>query len=208
LLTVVDTPTCTDPGCGAAAASACGYLDRFGRTCPSAWCETHQVLVGTRAYCRRHAPVIAALLKVPQDQRVYPELANRAPSLVQWMGEEMHQAFVDMLAHYQQFYPDSVSRATELEFALTGMPRMRGWERGWTLGDHTGPRLSIYLRVEEENDSVLLMRVNGKNVLREVPPWILEREAPSPAHDEYRRAVFRHQVITAAASAAAELIRP
>lgn len=166
------------------------------------------MLVEARGYCRRHAPVVAALQRLPPDDRVYPDLSNRAPSLVQWMAHEMDQGFRDILAHYHRYYPDTVARATDLESSLSGQPRTRGWERGWTLGDHTGPRLSIYLRVEESNDSVLIMRVNGRELVREVPPWILERNAPSPEHDEYRRALFRHQVLTAATNGAAELIRP
>jgi hypothetical protein len=54
-----DALYCSEPGCAAADALPCSYVDRRQRACPTAWCHGHRQIAFNTSYCRRHAGIIA-----------------------------------------------------------------------------------------------------------------------------------------------------
>src|SRR5438105_7619744 len=81
---------CTERGCTAVTGLECEYVDRRSRRCRTAWCPVHRLVVRDRVYCRRHAGVVEAVpTGVLDAQTPLPDLDNRAPSLVNWVTNEV-----------------------------------------------------------------------------------------------------------------------
>jgi hypothetical protein len=79
---------------------------------------------------------------------------------------------------------------------MSGLPRVRGWEHKWRLYDNSGPLATLAVRVDEDTDSVVQVRVDGSVVKSAVPPWISDREAASPEADAARREEFDIELLT------------
>lgn len=187
---------CSHPGCSSPVGVRCEYVDRRSKDCRTSWCPSHQYIVGDRVFCRRHAGIMVAILDLPEDEREFPDLENRAPSLVEFMARRLHAGAVQLLQAIGAEHPGASIAADGLHATMSGAPRARGWEHKWRLFDNTGPLATLAVRVDEEADSVVQVRVDGSVVKSAVPPWITERVAPSPEADVARRDAFDIELLT------------
>lgn len=193
---------CSERECANHNAEACGYVDRRQRTCGTAWCPDHQSIVGGVVYCRRHAGVIRALSG--QSQAVMPDLENRAPSLVNWVGRDVEQVIQDIVTGYRAELGTDQLIADPVHLVFLGPERARVWERSWKLVDHTGWSLRVALEVDELRDTEVAVRVGRNVVARMTPPWIVARmrgEVLAPEVDAAHRADFYRGIAAAVASA-------
>lgn len=198
------TLPCSHTSCSATTGAACAYVDRRSRPCPTAWCPDHRATVEGRTYCRRHAGIVAALAG---DARVpLPDLENRAPSLVEWVGRDLDAAVQDALAR-RHSRERLVVEPVRLVFL--GPERLRVWERTWKLCAHTGFAAKVAIQVEEDHDTDVVVKVGPTAVARLTPPWIEHRrrgEIPTPEDDAARRGAFyRDLAETVAQSLAAQV---
>jgi hypothetical protein len=140
---------------------------------------------------------MAALLTLPEDDRELPDLDNRAPSLLEYEARQLHQAAVQMLqARGAQSLGSSIA-VDALHLTLAGTPRLRGWEHRWRLFDHTGPLATVGLRVDEDTDSIVQVKVDGGVVHTAEPPWINARVTASEEDDAAMRQAFHQGLINA-----------
>jgi hypothetical protein len=154
-------------------------------------------VVGDAVYCRRHASVIAALLALPEDDREVPDLDNRAPSLLEYMARRLHSAAVQMLQARGAGSPGSSIMVDAMHMHLAGTPRLRGWEHRWRLLDHTGPLATVGIRIDEETDHLVQVKVDGAVVHSAEPPWIAARAAGSDADDAVHRQAYDQELVNA-----------
>ncbi len=147
--------------------------------------------VGSRRYCRRHAGTITALGSKANNPRALPDVGHRGASLVRWVYRDLDGALGRLL--------DSVSRPNErvLRDTEVGVGRAqdgsRHWEMSWKLASPTGIRMRIAIRVDEADDSVVVVRVGDKVLATGTPPWIEARRlgrAVSEEEDHEQRRVF------------------
>jgi hypothetical protein len=188
---------CSEVPCDSQYGAPCEYVDRWAKECPTAWCPEHQYVVGEAVYCRRHAGVMAALLTLPEEDRECPDLDNRAPSLLEHVARRLHQGAVQMLQARGAEYPGSSIVVDALHMAMAGTPRVRGWEHRWRLLDHTGPLATVGIRVDEDTDSLVQVKVDGGVVHTAEPPWIAARTAGSEREDAARRQAYEQELINA-----------
>jgi hypothetical protein len=180
---------CGELGCEAEPVEACAYVDSRGTACRTHWCAEHGVEVGTHQYCRRHAGTMVALGSKANNPRALPDVGHRGASLVRWVYRDLDAALSPLL--------DSVSRPNEhvLRDTEVGVGRLpdstRFWEMAWKLASPAGIRMRISLRVEETDDSVLLVRLGDDVVASGTPPWIetrrLGRKVTEEEDQEQRR---------------------
>ena len=199
---VEGTLPCSERDCANHNAEACGYVDRRSRTCGTAWCPDHQSIVGGVVYCRRHAGVVRALSG--QSQAVMPDLENRAPSLVNWVGRDVEQVIRDLVSGYGDRLHTDRLIADPVHLVYLGPERARVWERSWKLVDHTGWSLRVALEVDEVRDTEVAVRVGRNVVARMTPPWIEARqrgETLSAEDDAGNRAEFYRGIATQVSSA-------
>ena len=194
-LTFAGSEQCAEAGCPSQEGFRCQYRDRRGATCTTALCPTHQVPVGGGVFCRRHAGVVRALLSVPEEERDYPELDNRAPSLCEWVSLSIHASVLHVLMAMAAQRPGSSVVSDGLHLVMTGTPRVRGWEHKWRLFDQTGPLQTAGIHIDEPTDTLVQVRVNGKVVYGAVPPWVGASDAASPEEDARRRVEFHQTLI-------------
>src|ERR1700716_569514 len=187
---------CSERSCTSAHGARCEYVDRRGKDCRTSWCPSHQYIVEERVYCRRHAGIMVAILDLPDYEREFPDIENRAPSLVEFMARRLHAGVVQLLQAIGAEHPGASIAADGLHATMSGAPRVRGWEHKWRLFDNTGPLATLAVRVDEEADSIVQVRVDGSVVKTAVPPWITERVAPSPEADVARRDAFDVELLT------------
>lgn len=187
---------CTEAGCYNVTGRACVYVDRRGRSCPSAWCPQHRGVVNGLVYCRRHAGVIRAL---PDGAAgALPDLDNRSPSLVAWVAHDVDAevtALVTACAKPGQTVKNEPPRQT---YVWHGQERVRSWESAWKLFDHVGIHLWVSLDVEEDHEDEICIRVGGAVVARLTPPWIAARtegRTLSPSEDAVARREFTEAVV-------------
>jgi hypothetical protein len=193
------TAPCDELGCTSSFGVRCEYVDRRGKECATSWCPSHQYIVDGRVHCRRHAGIMVAILDLPDYERELPDLANRAPALVEFMARRLHAGMVQLLQAVGAEHPGASIAADGLHATVSGSGahRSRGWEHKWRLYDNTGPLATLAIRVDEEADSVVQVRVDGSVVKSAIPPWITERAAASPEADVARRDAFDTELLTA-----------
>jgi len=166
---------CSEQGCVRHDAAACGYVDRRRRSCPTAWCPDHQVIVGSRPYCRRHARITAAAASGEfQAVPLLPDLDNRSPSLADYVGDALEPRVLEILNRLRR--PGSNDQVVAEPLGVVH-PTSGGrrWDRTWKLYDHTGVHAKVSVEVEESRDPEVSVRVGTHVVSRGVPPWIERR---------------------------------
>ncbi|HXA41515.1 MAG TPA: hypothetical protein VNV65_01240 [Candidatus Solibacter sp.] len=190
---------CSEQGCPNQTGAPCEYVDRRSRPCQTAWCPEHQYLVASSVFCRRHAGVVAAVLTLPEEEREFPDLDNRAPSLLEYIARRVHPNAVELLQQEGAARPGSTINVDAMHVTMAGTPRVRGWEHRWRLLDHTGPLATVGLRVDEESDSIVQVKVDANVVYTAEPPWIAERGSGSEEGDSARRELFDRDLVSAMA---------
>ena len=160
---------CRARGCSHHDGVLCHYIDRRGRRCDTAWCPHHWATVGGIVYCRRHAGTITAIGYFDHPSGM-PDVDNRAPSLVNWVGRDL-DAFVAATLVQSATQGETFVREPVVS---THADRSGGrrYERGWKLVDHTGLRLVVAVFVVEGEETTIRVRVGSGVVAEGVPPWI------------------------------------
>jgi hypothetical protein len=175
---------CSERGCQREHRVLCDYHDRRGNRCPTAWCPAHVVSMGDWRLCRRHARLSRALAPAEfRGELPAPDLDNRSPSLVAYVAEALDPAVRSLLTQVARPARDEVIGVDPLSLVV---PRTgtRRWIQAWKLYDSTGPLLRIGLETEEDRDGEFALRLNGRVVLRSVPPWIAARRAGTATDEE------------------------
>jgi hypothetical protein len=187
----VGTELCQARGCANYTALPCAYIDRRGRTCRGVFCPAHHSVVNGAVYCRRHAGTIRAIGDAARDTRTLPDLENRAPSLVNWIADDLDTRVRSLL--------DAVRRGDEKvlvdqEVAVAyDHQRQPRWERSWKLVDVTGLVLKVSIQVDDREDALVTVRVGHEMVAKGVPPWISRRQDKAEANsavDRSQRQLF------------------
>jgi hypothetical protein len=189
-----DVDTCSSQGCTGAATSACSYVDRRQRQCPTRWCGEHQHRVFSRSYCRRHAGIIEAVGEEHADVPL-PDLDNRAPSLANWVGRDLDAAIRTLLT---TGFPSQTMNVSSM--VSGGLPRDRSWGRWWKVISPLGVDCSVSLSVLEANDSIIHVAYDGKEILAVTPPWIEARrqgETLDTGPDHEQRSRFYERILEA-----------
>jgi hypothetical protein len=167
-----ETP-CSLHGCTNAGAQLCAYRDRRGRPCPAAFCTAHSVSFAGTSYCRRHAGTVQAIGELAKDPNGFPDLNDRAPSLVNWIARDLDQSVRRLLGRAARS-GESVVVDESVRLAHDPARKVR-WERAWRIVEHTGLVLKVTVHVSEDNDSLVHVRVGTEMVADGVPPWIARR---------------------------------
>lgn len=189
---------CSRHGCTETTAVQCAYNDRRNRECDTAWCASHAVMVGDQVYCQRHAGTVRAL----QDHHeiALPDTDNRAASLVNWMGAKLDADIRVLLVPVLTERADVRLVEDSVKLVLFGAERVRTWQRSWKLAAHVGVAYRVELIVFEHDDERVVVRVNQKDVISAVPPWIESRhtgEVIGDVEDQLRRDRFHAELIDA-----------
>lgn len=164
---------CTMRGCGNRTAQLCAYRDRRERSCSATICPAHSISLGGVTYCRRHAGTVQAIGELALDQSAHPDIDDRAPSLVDWIGRDIDRDIRTLLARSAR--PGESVVADDAARRAHDFRRNARWERSWRLVEHTGPILNVTLHVTEDDDSLVHVRVGCETVADGVPPWIARR---------------------------------
>jgi hypothetical protein len=198
----VGTELCQARGCANYTALRCSYIDRRGRRCGGVFCPAHHELIDGAVYCRRHAGTIRAIGDAAHDTRSLPDLGNRAPSLVNWIAQDLDDRIRTLLESVRR-PQEKVLVDDEVAMAYDHQRRPR-WERSWKLIDATGLVLKVSIQVDDREDALVAVRVGHEMVAKGVPPWISRRgdqvEANSPVDRSQRQLFYRflEENITAA----------
>ena len=142
-------------------------------------------------FCRRHANTVAALGDRGKDPNALPDIDDRGPSLVRWISHDLDQAIRGILTRVAQA-GESVVADPEVSHAHDATRKGR-WERCWKLVESTGVVIKVTIHVNEEDDSLVHVRVGTEMVADGVPPWIakrLEGHEMSASVDESQRRLF------------------
>jgi hypothetical protein len=164
---------CAMRGCSNNTAQLCAYRDRRERSCSATICPAHSISLGGVVYCRRHAGTVQAIGELAHIQSGRPDVDDRAPSLVDWIGRDIDRDIRTLLARAAR--PGESVIADESARRTHDHHRNTRWERSWRLVEHTGPVLNVTLHVAEDNDSLVHVRVGTETVADGVPPWIARR---------------------------------
>lgn len=166
---------CDAPGCGRRDAAQCGYVDRRDRSCTTWWCDDHADPVGGLTFCRRHASTLRALDGSDLAHGL-PELDNRAPSLVGWVGRDLDAPIREMLASLAPSAAAKVvAEPVRPVVGVTGPTRR--WAKAWKTIDSLAILNRVCVEVDEANDCEVSARVDAELVGSGVPPWIERRRS-------------------------------
>lgn len=200
--------SCSRSGCDGPAVHACTYVDRRRHACATRWCARHSVEVNGRQLCARHGSTVIAVGEELLRAGHLPELENRVPSLVYWVGRDLDADVPHILAalvHEEQ--GETLVVAPVALVAGGGRTTERRWERNWKVISHTGVSQRVTLQVVEGQPTDVVLRVGQVVVAHETPPWIAARlRGHELAPDEdlvERQAFYRrlHDAISAALAA-------
>lgn len=204
--------TCSRAGCDSPADFACSYVDRRRRSCTTAWCGRHGLEVNGRQLCARHASTVIAVGEEMLRAGHLPELDNRVPSLVFWVGRDLDADVPQILAaRVREAEGETMVVDPVALVAGGGRTGERRWERNWKVLSHTGISQRVTLQVVEGQPTDVVLRVGQVVVAQETPPWIAARLAGhelGPDQDLVQRQAFYrrlHDAITAALAAGERL---
>lgn len=197
---------CSHPGCAAQTGSACGYEDKRGRQCPTAWCPEHRDVVRGGVYCRRHSGIVEALSSSISSVPM-PDLDNRAASLVRWVGRDLDPLVRELLDRRKGECRIAVS---PVHPSYVGFQRSRAWQWAWRRegGSMAMAAETVAIHVEERRDDTVVISVCSWVAASLTPPWIEQRRrgaALTPAEDEAMRADFYRTILYIISSAFREL---
>ena len=197
-VTEMTVPIATTPAAMACAAAECGhpggvrcrYRDRNGTECATTWCLVHVAQARGRDYCRRHAGVVRALPEGVPLEDALPPVTNRALSLLRWTGDTLDPLLRRILEHAHPEGVILVDPARAVRDYGTWV-----WRRSWEVTGRDA-QVSVDLDVAEEDDAVLVARVDAAEVSRLTPPWVTDR-TDDPQRDQDQRRRFYGAVVTA-----------
>lgn len=176
---------CREPHCQSTSTKQCSYVDNRGRPCRTRWCEDHSATVGSLRYCRRHAGTLSALGSKANNPRALPDVDHRGASLVRWVYRDLDPAIAALLERCGR-PEENLLRDTEVAVSRDEAGARR-WEMSWKLASAAGVTLRISLVVEEQDDAVLLVNLDGELVAHGTPPWIeARRRGYTMSEDEDR----------------------
>jgi hypothetical protein len=164
---------CSIRGCSNVNAQGCAYRDRRGRKCSAAFCPAHSVAFSGVSYCRRHAGTVQAIGELSKDPNGFPDLNDRAPSLVNWVARDLDESIRRLLGRTARS-GESVIVDESVRLAHDPARKAR-WERSWRIVEHTGLVLKVTVHVSEDDDALVHVRVGTEMVADGVPPWIARR---------------------------------
>jgi hypothetical protein len=132
-----------------------------------------------------------------------PDLDNLAPSLVEWVADDVEEDVVRILQAVRQTEDTELTLVCDpLLLVLYGTGRERVWQRSWKLCLHTGAAHEVQLHVAEARDAEVIVRINHVSGAQLTPPWMDEQVngqqlSPAGAREERRR--FHNAVVAAVA---------
>jgi hypothetical protein len=105
-----------------------------------------------------------------------PDLDNRAPSLVGWVGGELDAPIREL---FMRIAPPGGATlvADPVRLVLTPGGRARRWSKAWKLVDNTSVLSRVSIEVDELDDGQVCARVDTELIGQGVPPWIAHRRA-------------------------------
>ena len=108
----------------------------------------------------------------PDAAQSLPDLENRAPSLVNWVGSHIDANLRSLLSRYSIADARVVGSWTR----PVGSPSRRTWARHWKALSNAGIDLTISLEVSEAEDTIVSACVDEEKVITVEPPWITARQ--------------------------------
>jgi hypothetical protein len=116
---------------------------------------------------------VQAIGELAKDPNGFPDINDRAPSLVNWIARDLDQSIRRLLGRAAR---SGESVIVDEDVLLAHDPaRKARWERSWRIVEHTGLVLKVTVHVSEDNDSLVHVRVGTEMVADGVPPWIARR---------------------------------
>jgi hypothetical protein len=187
---------CSARGCVDENAQQCGYRDRHGKSCGVARCSAHGVVLHGVTFCRRHASTVQAIDAPSGHANDLADVDDRAPSLVNWIANDLDEDVRKLLAETAQPGEDVLTDGF-VQLTRDKVRRAR-WERSWRIVDHTGLVLKVGIYTDEGDDSLVHVRVGDRLVAEGVPPWIANRqdgEDSTPTIEISRRQQFYSSLV-------------
>jgi hypothetical protein len=174
-LTPTGNERCAAQGCRRRHGTRCSYVDKRSRQCPTAWCPDHVARVAGVAFCRRHASTMTAI-EGSEMIAGLPDLDNRAPSLVGWMGHQLDLPIRELFARVAPGSPATLV-ADPVTLILTPDGNTRRWAKTWKMIDRAAVLNRVSIEVDEGDDCQVGARVDSELIGRGMPPWIEHRQA-------------------------------
>jgi hypothetical protein len=174
-LTPTGNERCAAQGCRRRHGTRCSYVDKRSRQCPTAWCPDHVARVAGVAFCRRHASTMTAI-EGSEMIAGLPDLDNRAPSLVGWMGHQLDLPIRELFARVAPGSPATLV-ADPVTLILTPDGNTRRWAKTWKMIDRVAVLNRVSIEVDEDDDCHVSARVGSELIGRGMPPWIEHRQA-------------------------------
>ena len=121
-----------------------------------------------------------------------PDIDNRAPSLVAWVGADLDSPIREL---FTRLAPETgaVLVADPVSLVLAPGGGTRRWAKVWRIVDGNAVLGKISVEVDEADDCDVGARVDSELVGHGVPPWIERRRAglsADPATDAAQRREF------------------
>ncbi|MBJ7608392.1 MAG: hypothetical protein JF887_03025 [Candidatus Dormibacteraeota bacterium] len=104
-----------------------------------------------------------------------PDLDNRAPSLVGWIGRDLDAPIRELFLRIAP--TGGVVVADPVRLLLTPGGGTRRWAKTWKIVDDTAILNRVAIEVDESDDSSVCARVDTELIGQGVPPWIEHRRA-------------------------------
>lgn len=164
--TALGSLRCDGVGCSSKLGIACAYVDRRGRSCPTAWCPGHRAVLNDVIYCALHGATVGGLQSDYGDY-AHPDIDNRVPALVAWISRIAEDDVVATLRAICRDR-DEILVSDPVRRVFLGVERERGWERSWKVCSAVGVSARVAIGVAEARPDTVLVKVNS-TVVAHVP---------------------------------------
>lgn len=176
----------------------CAYVDKQKRQCGRILCRLHLHDVNGLPYCTRHANTIRAIQT--DGKQSLPELDNRTPSLVAWIGNVLDTQVQDIFKQLKLEFPDAVLSSNRVTSKYIEKENNKIWYKNWKIL-HKAGCLNLRLEVNEKESILASIFLNEQNIWQGIPPWIKNNHNGDTLAKNKIREVFYYNMIKAVVSA-------
>ena len=177
--TVAGNQPCSALRCSSLAGMPCGYVDRRGRRCKTAWCPADRSVVDGKIYCALHAHAMQAL-EWEFGAASHPDIDSRTVPVLQWISSAAADEVIATLNVFCALNGEMLV-AEPVRRRFNPVSHSRVWEKQWKTLSPTSVTIRVSISSDEARPTEIHITVNGHDVNVIPPPFNRELTAPTEA---------------------------
>jgi hypothetical protein len=177
--TALGNQPCSALRCSSLVGMPCGYVDRRGRRCKTAWCPADRTVVEGKIYCALHGHAMQGL-EWEFGAASHPDIDSRTVPVLQWISSAAADEVIATLNVFCALNGEMLV-AEPVRRRFNPIDHSRVWEKQWKTLSPTSVTIRVSISSDEARPTEIHIKVNGHDVNVVPPPFNRELSTPTAA---------------------------